>query len=307
MKDFDKERNQIDEEAVEFLRKGLFAEHPDKCPCYVHFAISAYDKKHRAEEYPQGILCFKALFQEGEERYRLALWNMIANYYTQESKFRKEDFSKEEYAFIKAAANAIGDPSKANVNPPIETKRLILRAVTPADLKILAAHFKNEGDFEAYTRVAPTMRNIKRFTKGLIRETYFAIERKDDRKLLGYIGLSVEPSATGLLEYYIFKDERRKGYCKEAVEALTEITLRGKLYGPVETVRRGVYRKRAVRLNAIRARISALNTASQRTVESCGFVHEATIHKIFYQRTAGWVDEKIYYLTSEIKKDKILL
>ena len=39
MKDFDKERNQIDEEAVEFLRKGLFAEHPDKCPCYVHFAI----------------------------------------------------------------------------------------------------------------------------------------------------------------------------------------------------------------------------------------------------------------------------
>ncbi len=296
MKNFDKAREAIDGEAIEYLRDGLYADRSDDCPCYVHFGISAYDRKFRPKEYQEGILCFKALFQAGG-RSRLALWNMILNYYSPKTKFCKGDFSKEEYTFITEALKAVWKPNEANVNPPIETERLVLQAIEGKDQKILADHFKSDGDFEFFTGQRSTNKNIREFTLSLRRSTYFAIMRKADRKLLGYIGLSIKKeTSTGLLEYYIFKEERRKGYCKEAVEALTKITLCGKLYEPVETVQLGVYKKKVIHLNAIRARISSLNTASQKTVECCGFVHEATIHQTLYKGTAGWTDEEIYYL-----------
>ena len=304
MKDFYKERNQIEKEAIEFLKSGLFAEHPDDCPQYVHFAITAHDKAQWPNAYQKGVRCFKTLFQTGEERHRIALWNMVVNYYASKSKFCREDFSGEEYAFIKMAVNAVGEPIRANINPPIETERLVLRAIEEKDQKILAVRFKEDGDFEFFTGCKPTNKDIRQFTLALRHSTYFVIERKSDRKLLGYIGLSIrEESATGLIEYYLFKEERRKGYCKEAVETLTKITLRGKLYEPaVETLRLGVYRKRAIHLNAIRARISSVNIASQKTVERCGFIHEATIHQTMNKGALGWTDEEIYYLTSEMIK-----
>ncbi len=302
MKNFYKAREQIDGEAIEYLREGLYADHPDDCPRYVHFGISAYDKKYRPKEYQEGILCFKALFQAGD-RSRLALWNMILNYYSPKTQFCKGDFPKEEYTFITEALKAVWMPSEANVNPPIETERLVLRPIEGKDQKIFAEHFKREGDFEFFTGQKPTNKNIREFTLSLRRSTYFAIEHKADRKLLGYIGLSIKKeSSTGLLEYYLFREERRKGYCKEAVEALTQIVLHGKLYEPVETVQLGVYGRKAVRLNAIRARISSMNTASQKTVISCGFAHEATIHQTIYKGTVGWTDEEIYYLTSDMIK-----
>ncbi len=297
MKSFDQIREQLDEAAIEFLRNGLYADCPNDCPRYVHFAMTTYEKKRWAQEYQKGISCFKALFRANDDRYRLVLWNMIVNYYFSKSNFCKGDFSKEEYTFIQMARKVVGEPSEANVNPPIRTKRLVLRAIEGNDQKIFADHFKNEGDFAAFTGREPTRKTIQEFVFCLRRPTYFAIERRSDRKLLGYIGLSIrKETSTGLIEYYLFKDERQKGYCKEAVEALTKITLRGKLYEPVETVQRGIYRKKTIHLNAIRARISSCNPASCKTVERCGFVHEATIHSAVKQGSA-WTDEEIYYLT----------
>ena len=127
MKDFYRERDQIEKEAIEFLKEGLFADRPDDCPKYVHFAIAAHDKAQWQREYQKGVLCFKTLFHTEEERYRMALWNMVVNYYAPMSKFCRKDFSKEEYAFIKSAMKAITEPTEANINPPIETERLILR------------------------------------------------------------------------------------------------------------------------------------------------------------------------------------
>ena len=283
------------------MKNGLFAEHPDDCPKYVHFALTARDKAQWPNDYEKGVRCFKALFQTGEERHRIALWNMVVNYYMPISKFCREDFSEEEYAFVKTASETCVESFKVNINPPMETERLVLRAVEGKDQKILAVHFKEDGDFAFFTGCKPTNKAIRQFTFCLQRSTFFAIERKSDRKLLGYIGLSIrEESSTGLIEYYLFKEERRKGYCKEAVEVLTKRTLRGKLYEPVETVRLGVYRKRAIHMNAIRARISPLNTASQKTAVSCGFVHEATIHRVTNRGALGWTDQEIYYLTSEM-------
>ena len=297
MKDFYKAREALDEEAVEYLKGTLFADRPDDCPSFIHFGIAVYDKNHWPNEYQKGLSCFKTLFHAGEERFRIVLRNMIATYYLPNTQICREDFSKEEAAFIHAALKADREPTRVNVNRPIGTERLLLRAVGEKDLKIFADHFKQDGDFAFFTGLPATKRNIAGFTLRLRSYTNFAIERKSDHKLLGYIGLSLkEQSATGLLEYYVFQEERRKGYCGEAVTALTDITLRGKLYAPVETVQIGVFGRKAIRLNAIRARIASLNTASQRTVAHCGFIHEATIHQIL-QRGATWTDEEIYYLT----------
>ncbi len=301
MKRIDRERDRIEEEAIAYLRSTLYDGRPDDCPKFLHFSITARDKRRWPKEYQKGISCFKALFATGEEGHRLALWNMLVNYCAPDATFCKRDFSDEEYTFLQTAMKADWAPIEANVNRPIVTERLLLRPIEREDQKILAEHFKNDGDFVLFTGSEPTNKNLREFTIPLRRYTYFAIERRADKKLLGYIGLSIKwESATGLIEYYLFKEERRKGYCKEAVGALTKVTLKGKLYMPVETVQFGVYGKKVIRLNAIRARISSDNTASQRTVESCGFVHEATIHQTLHKGSAGWTDEEIYYLTSEM-------
>lgn len=303
MKDFYFARERIEKEAIEFLREGLFAACSENCPRYIHFGISSREKRNFPQEYQQGLSCFKALFQAGETGYRLALWNMIVNYYAPDTKFCKRDFSEEEYAFLREALRAVREPEEANVNPPIQTERLVLRAIEREDEKILVDHFKKDGDFELFGGHRPTNKKIWEFTLLLRRKMCFAIERKADNKLLGYLGLSIKKqTATGLLEYYIFKEERGKGYCKEAVEALARIALKGRLYEPVERVQIGVYGKKAIHLNAVRARISSANLASQRTVESCGFVHEATVHQTMCNADMGWTDEKIYYLTSAMLK-----
>ena len=64
------------------------------------------------------------------------------------------------------------------------------RAVGEKDLKIFADHFKQDGDFAFFTGLHATKRNIAGFTLRLRSYTNFAIERKSDHKLLGYIGLS---------------------------------------------------------------------------------------------------------------------
>lgn len=303
MKNFYKARERLEEEAIGFLKSGLYSEHPENCPQYVHFGISAVEKAKNSEHYQRDILHFKTLFNADEGRYRLTLWNMIVNYYSENLKVCKKDFSEEEYAFISAASEAVWMSYEANINKPINTERLILRAIEKRDRRILAEHFKNDGDFTFFTGSKPTNKNIREFTLHLRRNTYFAIERKSDGKLLGYIGLSVKKeTSTGLLEYYLFKEDRKKGYCKEAVEVLTKITLRGKLYEPVETIQLGVFRKKAIHLNAIRARISSFNIASRKTVESCNFAHEATFHQTMNRGTAAWTDEEIYYLTSAMIK-----
>lgn len=94
----------------------------------------------------------------------------------------------------------------------------------------------------------------------------------------------------------LYKEYRKCGYCKEAVKALVNVTMAGKLYEPQATVRDYVYEKKVVKLNAIRARISTVNTASLNTVKSCGFIYEATIHKIIPKQSLGWTDEEIYYI-----------
>lgn len=71
-----------------------------------------------------------------------------------------------------------------------------------------------------------------------------------------------------------------------------------------KTVQACIYKRKVLKLNAVRARISIVNTASINTVESCGLICEAAIHKTIFIKDIGWTDEKVYYITKEMLHEK---
>lgn len=297
MKDLSAERARIDREAVQYLR-NFYADSPDACLGDFHSGISVADKELCPQEYQIGLRSFKTLFRSDIEEHKTALWNMLTSFYSEETKFCEEDFTPDELDFIRAALKAADTTvNEANVNSVIKTKRLVLRAVGKRDRKIFVSHLQRDGDFLSYTGRELTNENLLKAAVPLRGCAYFAVERKADKTLLGYVGLSIrKSSATGLMDCYIFKEERKNGYCKEAVAALTDRALNNRLYEPVETVRECVYKRKKIELNAIRACIPASNIAAIKTVESCGFFREATIHQSVRNRERGWTDQAIYCL-----------
>lgn len=300
----DKRKRQIEKDAVNFLLAEVYDGDENLCPSYLRVSITARNKKDDPSFYEENLKTFKALFHSDNDNYKIALWNGLVRdlrYCDEKLKFCREDFSKEEFAFIKAAIKAINNQNywEVNVNTAIETDRLVLRGIEKSDCNLFAYHYKHDGDFILFTGFNATSKLIKNYANRRC-PTFFTIEEKDSHKVIGYIGLSIMfASATGLIEYYIFKEYRNQGYCKEATKKLVDMTIRGKLYEPKRMVQECVYNKKSVKLNAIRARISVVNTASIKLVESCGFICEATIHKTVHNVGLGWTDEKIYYITSE--------
>lgn len=300
MNAIEKKQNQMKQDAVHFLLNKIYKGNDILCPSYISVMITARDKAECESNYKDDIRSFKALFHAGEEKYKIALWNSMIYSFDSTTKFCRKDFTKEEFAFIMSAIRAACTCIyEANVNDPIKTNRLILRAIERSDFKLFAYHYKHDGDFIRFTGLSPTNQAIKQFAERRA-PAYFAIEEKTTHKVIGYVGLSLfEESATGLLEYYIFKEYRNQGYCKEAITKLVNMALNDKIYKPIGTVQEYVYKKRSIKFNAIRARISVTNTASVKTVESCGFICEATLHKTMHRVDSGWTDEKIYYITRE--------
>ena len=296
------QRSALTQQALDYLKKTLYAENPEECPdYYLYLNLAEGDKEYNLEKYYENLKIFKALFASNNPSFKIALWNSICVRY-EGQKLIEEDFSQEEYAFlVKACSAQVRSVDETNINKPIITSRLVLRSIEKDDMKLFAYHYKNDGDFVTFTGYAPRTQYIS-FYANRRGPNLFTIEEKNTHTVIGYVGLSIhEVSATGLLEYYIFKEFRQKGYCKEAIAALVERALKNKLYLPVETVQVGVYAKRVIKLNAIRARIATTNSASLKTVQSCGFLHEATIHKSMHKSGLGWLDEEIYYLPKDLQ------
>lgn len=300
MKYIDRRRAQCTSEAVDFLKSELYPDNPDSCPEYLYLGITHADKERNKKIYEEDLKIFKTLFNAGNSNYKIALWNDVFYRCTDKTNFCKRDFSKEELAFVQAMVNANDNNLyEANVNNPIKTDRLILRNIVKNDFKLFAYHYKHDGDFVLFTGLSPTDKNIRQYATRRS-EALFTIEDKTTGEVMGYVGLTIHnASATGLLEYYVFKEHRRQGYCREAATALISKALNKKLYKPVKTVRENIYKRRSIEVHIIRARISSINTASIKTVESCGFIHEATIHQTMYRSGLGWTDEEIYYITKE--------
>lgn len=290
-------QTQLEELAYEFVKTQVFADNPDECPLYCFkLRLTAKFRESDFEQYKKDLNIFKAMFGANDMNLKKALWNSISRKNISEP--YKKDFTEKEYEFLVRAIDARNNHIEiANVNKTIVTERLILRPVESGDKKLFAYHFKKDGDFFTYSGYEPTTKWIEKFSdrRG---QAYFTIEEKKTKEVIGFIGIDLqEQPATGWVDYYIFKEYRNRGYCREAITALVKKALNGKLYVPsIESELISVYIRKALKLNAIRAWVSELNTPSIKTLESCKFSHEATFHKTIYKKDIGWIDKHIYYL-----------
>ena len=294
-----KERYKFEQKALDFINRELY-ENDDRSISTLSISLTKQDKEAYPDIYDDSINIFKTLFNAGNKNYKIALWNVIALRASQNDEFCEEDFSKEEYSFILSAQKAgITDSYGENVNKPMLTDRLILRKISEEDCKILAHHYKNDGDFILFTGEKPTKRAILKYANRRWEMFFTMVDRKTD-KPVGYIGLNLsESESTAYMEYYVFKECRRKGYCKEAINKIVDMTFKNRMYVLSETIREYVYKRKAIKVNAIRAKVKIKNTGSIKTVESCGFIEEGILHKALFETGSGWLDEKIYYITKE--------
>lgn len=148
--------------------------------------------------------------------------------------------------------------------PPIETERLLLfpgktRRDEPAFLKML----KEDGDFEMFSGVPFSEKNLRAFGGYLQRPFCFAMYRRDrPGELLGCVGVSrhqyrseTEPYKA---ELYVKKSERRRGYAEEALRAVCKEVFSGGLAARLA-------------LKELRATTREDNLPARALLEKCGF------------------------------------
>ena len=290
---------ECEQKAVEYLKSTVFADNPDSA-FGLCLRLDECRRTTNPEFYEYNLKMFKALFASEDPDIRIALWNAIVDYNFDGFPPRK-DFSKEEYAFLKERIAAAYDKSY-NLNDSVYTERLILRPVRKEDVKLCARHLKEEENFFACFGLKPTRENIENVLHkcaDLHGALCFAIEEKNTLAVIGFVNLCMHPPAMAELKYYVFKEYRRNGYCREAVSALTEKALRGELFGIKGTVLGGVWDKKPAEIGLIRAQIPEINESALNAIRSCGFIHEATLHKSFLIEKNRYISEEVFYKTRD--------
>jgi RimJ/RimL family protein N-acetyltransferase len=101
------------------------------------------------------------------------------------------------------------------------------------------------------------------------------IERKEDRKVIGLVGLMCEDHQQGLMGWALGVDHRGKGYATEAARALIQFAFS------------------ELDLHRIYAQTSLVNTASWKVMEHIGMRKEAHFREAEL-RDGKWIDTLIY-------------
>lgn len=301
------QRDLIEKQACEYLKQTIYSDQPDQCPIAIWLRLSLLNKEIDEEAYKKHIEIFKTLFHSNNQDLKIALWNGIR---ITNDEFSKTDFTKEEYDFLIQRQKK--HDSLLNANSKLFTKRLILRAIRNEDWAILAYHFEHDGDFELFSLDEKPIENVKVYTEGFAQRNeplFFAVVEKISNTLIGYVGLvnelkfketsdiSNDATTKYRIEYYIFKDYRNKGYCKEAIFSLTDSAFGRKLISPIATICKDIYDYKTTEINKIVAIIATVNILSIKLIESCGFTHETTFVKSKKLPNRGWIDEAYYTLS----------
>lgn len=105
----------------------------------------------------------------------------------------------------------------------LETERLlILKSKNSRDLNTLKKHLKEDGDFSIFTGLSDEEQNISLFDLEESDVDYYSLYLKNTSIMIGYVGFSKVDEQTIEIEFYIFRDERKKGFCKESCIKLIE-------------------------------------------------------------------------------------
>ena len=163
----------------------------------------------------------------------------------------------------------------------IETKRLVLRTFEEKDYDDLyefLTQLKND-EFEPYPEI--TYKNCKKhFKSRLFSNEFYAIELKENSKVIGNIFLGNGKNRSKEVGYIINKDYQRRGYALEALNCIVDKALEV-----------GVHR--------IYALCDPRNDASWMLLEKAGFTKEGVLKKnVYFKKDRNgnpiWKDTAVY-------------
>ena len=175
----------------------------------------------------------------------------------------------------------------------LEGKSVNLRAVEKEDLPLVAEWFNNpefDGEYGALRQVSKSELEKEFGTEDKHEMKAFFIEKKDGTKVGWITHFYVLHPAGRLLEigYSTLPNERRRGYCSEAVSIMIDYLFLSK-----DTMR-------------IQASTDVRNLASQRVLEKAGFRREGTLRNTVFIR-AVWANDYLYSIIREEWKEPRIL
>ena len=156
--------------------------------------------------------------------------------------------------------------------PVIETKRLLLDAISPKDKESIFSLYSDADvveyyDMAAFTHLDQAEKIIAMFTSRYDENTgiRWAIRNKGDSKLLGTCGFNSYSFGHGaMIGYDLVKSHWGNGYASEAVAAICGFAFNGGL---------------PVKVNRIEALTIPGNEASVRVLQKNGFVFEGLLRQ----------------------------
>lgn len=166
-----------------------------------------------------------------------------------------------------------------SVLPVLETERLILRAMTPADIEAIFAYTNHPVFFETMGRPAPfSPDDTRQWVAGFIdKPGLWCVVLKEDNQVIGdcgFCGLQ-ERSLRGELSYAIDPARWNKGFATEAAAAVVQFGF--------ETLH----------LNRIQGMCNVKNAASERVLRKLGMQYEGTLRHYIHHEGIP-LDMKMY-------------
>lgn len=268
-----------------------------------YYDICDVGSKHRDDDaYSDNLAVFHYVFSMGTLG-ETFLWNDCIFWGMFPSDFSEDDFSEEEMNFFRSIERAKNETlekygstsSDININGPIETSRLVLKAFDEETAKAYDDYFcQNKAEFEDYYH-----RDYKKeLEKCYMRDRHlvFAVLLKDTNEFIGSVGFTDLNGALYNVEYFIKANHRKKGYAFEALEELILRVKMKKLSILSETVRACVFEEICLDIRCLTIRTDVENLASQRMAEKAGFEKAGTLlFSCFFKNK--YHDEVVYYLT----------
>ena len=172
---------------------------------------------------------------------------------------------------------------------PIVTERLVLRRFTEDDTTDVLT-FASQPSVARVTseRIPATEEGVREYI--LLQNSYqtfeknkvfeLAIERKEDGKVIGLLGLICQDHGQGEMGWVLGAEHRGQGYATEAARALME------------------YGFDSLALHRIHADTSTDNLAARKVMERLGMRREGLLRGAVYEE-GRWVDRHFYGLTAD--------
>ena len=231
-------------------------------------------------EYNDNLKAFHYIFSLGEDG-KTYLWNKYITWNSTLSNFYEKDFTKDELDFLRLvekakqdAINKYGSLSKdININKPIETNRLILKAFNEETSKLYDEYFyQNKDEFENYygLEYGDSIEHCYMNEKPL----GFAIFLKNSNTPIGSICFTNFNNTLYNVEYFVIKEYRRNGYAFEALnELINQLKLKS-LFVLSETLRQCVFDVVNPDIRCLKIKTKITNIGSQKLAEKAGFTRD---------------------------------